>query len=213
MDGRPLGDLPLAFVRAAQRAHQLAGHRPVLVPVESDVSVQVILELVETSAGFHVELVDDPLKECRQQVLSAEREGRRDGAQVTFLDERERLTDERADAGGDSPRFERDVNRLSWRSSSRKPSIAAVLAPHRVMARRYSSKWLMKPPRPSSSLSSATTISLMKRQPSESAEGNQGTSTQLSRRCSNLSNDMKSQTAKTWFSRKRCSDLRQSISR
>src|SRR5215471_12430002 len=57
----------------------------------------------------------------------------------------------------------------------------------------------MKPP-PSSSLSSTSTMSLIRRRLDVGPVGTHGTCTQVRLRCSDLSSDMKSHTAKTWCS-------------
>jgi hypothetical protein len=57
----------------------------------------------------------------------------------------------------------------------------------------------MSPPR-SSSLSSTSTMSLMRRRLPGGPVGTQGTRTQVRFRCSDFSSDMKSHTAKTWCS-------------
>jgi hypothetical protein len=85
------------------------------------------------------------------------------------------------------------------RSRAMKVSMRVVSAPDWRMPSRYSSKWLMKPS-PSSSLSSTRTMSLMSRRLPVAADGSHGTSTQVSRRCRDLSRDMKSHTANTWCS-------------
>jgi hypothetical protein len=67
------------------------------------------------------------------------------------------------------------------------------------MAVRYHSKWLAYPPR-RSSLSSASTISLMRRRLPVAPMGTHGTVTQVRQRWRDFNSDMKSQTAKTWCS-------------
>ncbi len=86
----------------------------------------------------------------------------------------------------------------SWPSptSPMNLSIRVGSASASAMPARYSSKWLVKPPF-SSSLSSTSTMSLMRRRLTSDPRGTQGTSTQVSSRCSDLSRDMKSHTANT----------------
>ena len=79
---RLFSNRPEGFVAAAERLHEPAGHRAVFVAVETDVPVEVVAEQFEAAAGFEIQLVDDALKERREQILAAEREGRGDGAEV-----------------------------------------------------------------------------------------------------------------------------------
>src|ERR1700683_2669492 len=91
--------------------------------------------------------------------------------------------------------------RTGWpaRSNSMKAAMGDRSAPDCRMPSRYSSKWLMKPS-PSSSLSSTRTMSLISLRLPVGPDGTQGTSTHVRPRWRLFSKDMKSHTAKTWYS-------------
>jgi hypothetical protein len=85
-----------------------------LLPVQADVPLQVILEVLQPAARCHVQLVHDALKNGGQQVFPTERERRGDGTEVAAVDDVEGLPDETADAFGCADRFEGGCNRLAF---------------------------------------------------------------------------------------------------
>ena len=78
--------------------------------------------------------------------------------------------------------------------------IGSMFAPASAMLKRYNSKWLPYPPVGSESVSSSTTISLINLAAWEFFLGIQGVLTQVNSICNDFKIDMKSQTAKIWFS-------------
>ena len=64
------------------------------VTVKVDVPEQVVLELGQTSLGFAIDLVDDPLEDVGQQILATEGELGGDPAEIPALDDLERMADE-----------------------------------------------------------------------------------------------------------------------
>ena len=106
VDRRLLCDLPSGVIGAAKGHDQPVCHRAMFPAVQSDVPIQIIPEVLQPAVRLDVQLVHNALKDRGQQVFPTEREGRGDGAEVSFFDDGERLLNKTAGAFGNFGRFE-----------------------------------------------------------------------------------------------------------
>src|SRR5262249_38227940 len=88
--------LPARLVGITEGSKEPMRHRAMLFPVQSNVPLQIILEVFQTTTRFHVQLVHDALKDGGQQVFSTESERRSDGTKISTFDEIKGLPNETA---------------------------------------------------------------------------------------------------------------------
>ncbi len=99
LDGGSLSSLPILLVLATEPRHQLSGHGAMVVSVEFDMTAQIEFEIVETTCGLHVQLVDDLPEHPWQQILSPKGERCGDRAELTAVDDLEGRQHKLLDAG------------------------------------------------------------------------------------------------------------------
>src|ERR1017187_423328 len=97
-------EMPARLVGVTEGLEEPVGHRTMLFSVQPDVPVEVILEIFQSAARFHVQLIHDALKDRRQKVFPTKRERRGDGTEVSAFDDVERPAHKLLGAFGNSRR-------------------------------------------------------------------------------------------------------------